>query len=135
MSKRILVIDDEESLRDLACTCLEDLGGWEAIPAQSGHDGLLQAQENVFDAILLDVSMPDMDGFQFYEQIKAHPKTHEIPIILLTAKVLPSDHKRFAQLDIAGIITKPFNPVLICQQIAQILNWSDGNTARISILN
>ncbi|MBD2456080.1 response regulator [Nostoc sp. FACHB-87] len=123
MSKRILVIDDEESLRDLACTCLEDLGGWETIPAQSGHEGLLQVQEQILDAILLDVSMPDMDGFQFYEQIKANPKTQTIPIILLTAKVLPDDYKRFAQLDIEGIINKPFNPVLICEQIAQILAW------------
>ncbi|MBD2299266.1 response regulator [Nostoc sp. FACHB-190] len=123
MSKRILVIDDEESLRDLACTCLEDLGGWETIPAQSGHEGLLQVQEQILDAILLDVSMPDMDGFQFYEQIKANPKTQTIPIILLTAKVLPDDYKRFAQLDIEGIINKPFNPVLICEQIAQMLAW------------
>jgi len=125
MSKRILVIDDEESLRDLACTCLEDLGGWETRSAESGHDGLLQAQNYVLDVILLDVSMPDMDGFQFYEKIKANPKTQNIPIILLTAKVLPDDHKRFAQLDLAGIITKPFNPVLICAQIAQMLGWSD----------
>ncbi|ALF54960.1 chemotaxis protein CheY [Nostoc piscinale CENA21] len=123
MSKRILVIDDEESLRDLACTCLEDLGGWETIPAQSGYEGLLQVQNEIVDAILLDVSMPDMDGFQFYEQIKANPKTQTIPIILLTAKVLPDDYKRFAQLDIAGIINKPFNPVLICEQIGQMLTW------------
>ncbi|MBD2447136.1 response regulator [Nostoc sp. FACHB-152] len=125
MSKRILVIDDEESLRELACTCLEDLGGWEAISAQSGHEGLSQAQNYILDVILLDVSMPDMDGFQFYEQIKANPKTQEIPIILLTAKVLPNDYKRFAQLDVAGIITKPFNPLLICEQIAQMLSWND----------
>ncbi|MBE9207712.1 response regulator [Nostoc sp. LEGE 06077] len=125
MSKRILVIDDEESLRDLACTCLEDLGGWETISAQSGYEGLLQAQDDVLDVILLDVSMPDMDGFQFYEQIKANPKTHQIPIILLTAKVLPDDYKRFAQLEIVGIINKPFNPLLICEQIAQMLGWSE----------
>jgi CheY-like chemotaxis protein len=125
MSKRILVIDDEESLRELACTCLEDLGGWETISAQSGHEGLSQAQNYILDVILLDVSMPDMDGFQFYEQIKANPKTQKIPIILLTAKVLPNDYKRFAQLDVAGIITKPFNPLLICEQIAQMLRWND----------
>ncbi|MBD2438891.1 response regulator [Nostoc sp. FACHB-110] len=123
MSKCILVIDDEESLRDLACTCLEDLGGWQAISAPSGHDGLLQAQTDAWDLILLDVSMPDMDGFQFYQQIKANPKTTNIPIILLTAKVLPDDHKRFAQLNIAGIITKPFNPLMICEQIGQMLDW------------
>jgi CheY-like chemotaxis protein len=89
------------------------LGGWEAIAAQSGHEG-----------ILLDVSMPDMDGFQFYEQIKANPTTQTIPVILLTAKVLPDDRNRFAQMDIAGIIIKPFNPTLICEQVKQMLDGS-----------
>ncbi|WP_341530571.1 response regulator [Nostoc sp. UHCC 0302] len=125
MTKRILVIDDEESLRELACTCLEDLGRWEAIAAKSGHEGLLKAQEYSFDAILLDVSMPDMNGFQFYDQLKANSTTQMIPVILLTAKVLPDDRKRFAQMNVAGIITKPFDPTLICEQIAQILAWSD----------
>jgi CheY-like chemotaxis protein len=125
MTKRILVIDDEESLRELACTCLEDLGGWEAVAAQSGHEGLLKAQDYAFDAILLDVSMPDMNGFQFYDQLKANSTTQMIPVILLTAKVLPDDRKRFAQMNVAGIITKPFDPTLICEQIAQILAWSD----------
>ncbi|MBH8565312.1 response regulator [Nostoc sp. CENA67] len=125
MTKRILVIDDEESLRELVCTCLEDLGGWEAIAAESGHEGLLKAQEYALDVILLDVSMPDMDGLQFYEQIKANPTTQMIPVILLTAKVLPSDRTRFAQLDIAGIMTKPFDPTLICDQIAEMLGWAE----------
>lgn len=125
MSKRILVIDDEESLRDLASTCLEDLGGWEAVIVQSGQEGIFKTQQDFFDVVLLDVSMPEMDGFQVYEQIKANPKTQAIPIILLTAKVLPDDYKRFAQLDIAGIITKPFNPLLICEQIAQMVGWND----------
>lgn len=125
MSKRILVIDDEESLRELACTCLEDLGGWEAIAAQSGHEGLDKAQEYALDVILLDVSMPDMDGLQFYQQLRANPTTQMIPVILLTAKVLPNERSRFAQLDIAGIITKPFDPTLICEEIAQMLGWTE----------
>jgi CheY-like chemotaxis protein len=125
MTKRILVIDDEESLRELVCTCLEDLGGWETIAAESGYEGLHKAQEYAFDVILLDVSMPDMDGLQFYEQIKANPTTQMIPVILLTAKVLPSDRTRFAQLDIAGIMTKPFDPTLICDQIAEMLGWEE----------
>ncbi|MDZ8187694.1 MAG: response regulator [Nostoc sp. ChiSLP02] len=125
MSKCILVIDDEESLRELACICLEDLGGWEAIAAESGDEGLLKVQEKAFDAILLDVSMPEMDGFQFYEELKANPTTKTIPVILLTAKVLPQDRSRFTQMDIAGIITKPFKPTLICEEIAQMLGWNN----------
>lgn len=125
MTKRILVVDDEESLRDLACICLEDLGGWEATVAASGQEALLQAETNTLDAILLDVSMPEMDGFQCYEKLKAQPMTQTIPIILLTAKVLPDDRTRFAQMEIVGVITKPFDPVLICDQIAELMGWTE----------
>lgn len=123
MAKCILVIDDEEALRELASTCLEDLGGWDVITAESGSEGLHQAETHPIDAILLDVSMPDMDGFHFYETLKANPHIQTIPIVLLTAKVLPSDRDRFSRMDIAGIITKPFNPTLICKQIADLLGW------------
>lgn len=123
LNKRILVIDDEDSIRELACACLEDLGGWETVMAASGHEGMLLAQTNAIDAILLDISMPDMDGFECYQQLKNQAATATIPIILLTAKVLPEDRSRFERLAIAGVITKPFNPALICCQIAQYLDW------------
>ncbi|GAP94575.1 response regulator [Leptolyngbya sp. NIES-2104] len=119
MTRRILVIDDEDSIRELACACLEDLGEWETIAAASGRDGISIAKTEAIDAILLDVSMPDMDGFECYELLKPLA----IPTILLTAKVLPEDRSRFAQLAIAGVITKPFNPTLICSQIAEYLGW------------
>lgn len=124
MTKRILVVDDEASLRDLACICLEDLGGWEVISAASGQEALLKAETQPLDAILLDVSMPEMDGFQCYEKLQANPASQIIPVILLTAKVLPNDRTRFAQMAIAGVITKPFDPTLICDQIAEILAWA-----------
>lgn len=121
MTKCILVIDDEDSLRELASACLEDLGGWTAIEAASGREGLIQAQAQLPDAILLDVSMPEMDGFEFYKHLKANPITQALPVILLTAKVLPNDRARFAEMDIAGCITKPFDPTQLCNQIAKLL--------------
>jgi CheY-like chemotaxis protein len=123
MTRNILIVDDEESLRDLACTCLEDLGGWNATSAESGHAALAHAAASHWDAILLDVSMPDLDGFHCYEELKQNPVTQAIPIILLTAKVLPDDRTRFEQMDIAGVITKPFDPILICAQVAEMLGW------------
>jgi CheY-like chemotaxis protein len=125
MTKCILVIDDEDSLRELACTCIEDLGGWTAIEAASGQEGLHQAQAYAPDAILLDVSMPQMDGFEFHTHLKANPITQALPVIFLTAKVLPDDRAKFAEMDIAGFITKPFDPTLLCDQIADLLNWAD----------
>ncbi|HEY9673082.1 MAG TPA: response regulator [Waterburya sp.] len=122
-AKRILIIDDEERIRELVQACFEDLGGWEAITAESGSEGLLKAESQYLDAIMLDVSMPDMDGFVFFDKLQENPKTQYIPVVLLTAKVLPDDQARFAQMGVAGVITKPFNPVTICEQLAEILGW------------
>lgn len=123
-AKQILVIDDEERIRELVQACLEDLGGWGTISAQSASEGLLKAETPSLDAILLDVSMPDMDGFVCFQKLQENPLTRSIPVVLLTAKVLPDDRSRFAQMGVAGIIPKPFNPVTLCGQIAEILGWS-----------
>jgi len=123
-TKRILIVDDEERIREVVRACLEDLGGWEAITAESGREGLLDAEANFLDVILLDVSMPDMDGFHFFKKLQENPVTQTIPVILLTAKVLPNDRALFARMGVAGVITKPFNPVTICAQVAEIMGWS-----------
>lgn len=126
MTKRLLIIDDEERIRELVQACLEDLGGWDTLTAASGEEGLTIAQrESNIDAILLDVSMPNMDGFAVYEQLQANTATQAIPVILLTAKVQSSDRTRFAQMGIAGVITKPFEPTSISEEVANILGW-DG---------
>lgn len=125
MTKKLLIVDDEERIRELVQACLEDLGGWDTMTAASGMEGLTIAQTQPVDAILLDVSMPHMDGFAVYEQLQANPVTKSIPVILLTAKVLPSDRAHFALMGIAGVITKPFEPVTISQEVADILGWDE----------
>lgn len=123
-AKQILIIDDEDRIRELVQACLEDLGGWGTISAQSAREGLLKAETSSLDAILLDVSMPDMDGFVCFQKLQENPLTRSIPVILLTAKVLSEDRTQFAQMGVAGIIPKPFNAVTLCEQIAEILGWS-----------
>jgi CheY-like chemotaxis protein len=124
MSKRILVIDDELDIREVVCLSLEEFGGWRTDSAGSGIEGLKKAQAAPWNAVLLDVSMPDMDGVEVYQRLQQHPKTRAIPVILLTAKVLSSDRDRFTSLGVAGIISKPFDPVTIWQQVAQMLGWA-----------
>lgn len=123
MNKRILVVDDEECIYEVVQACLEDMAGWEVIVAASGEEGLLKVQAEPLDAILLDVSMPEMDGFVFFEKLQENPATQSIPVILLTAKVLPDDQARFETMGVAGVITKPFNPETISAQVAEILSW------------
>lgn len=124
MTRRILIVDDEQDIRDVVQASLEDFAGWETVTAQSGMEGLHKARTESLDAILLDVSMPDLDGFQFFEQFQKNAGASAIPVILLTAKVLPSDRRRFAQMGVAGVITKPFNPVTVWQQVSEILGWN-----------
>lgn len=122
--RQILIIDDEERIRELVQACLEDLGGWRTISAPSAREGLLKAETPSLDAILLDVSMPDMDGFLCFQKLQENPVTRSIPVVLLTAKVLSDDRVQFSQMGVAGMITKPFNPVTLCEQISEILGWS-----------
>ncbi|GAB1544477.1 response regulator [Scytonema sp. NUACC21] len=125
MTRQVLIVDDEERIRELVQICLSDLGGWDTLTAASGTEGLKIAQTQPIDAILLDVSMPEMDGFAVYEQLQANSATQSIPVILLTAKVQPGDRARFAQMGVKGTIVKPFEPTTISEQVAEILGWKD----------
>ncbi len=122
---QILVVDDEELLRELVQACLEDLAGWKTMTAASGAECLQIAQMKQFDAILLDMSMPGMDGFEVYERLQSNPITQSIPVILLTAKVLPSDRDRFEKMGVTGVIAKPIEPTTLTEAIAEILGWDE----------
>lgn len=123
--RKILIVDDEERLRELVQACLEDLAGWDALTAASGEDCLQLLQQELVNAILLDVSMPGMDGIAVYERIQDNPDTRSIPVILLTAKVLPSDRAKFAQMNVAGVISKPIEPATLVAEVAEILGWDE----------
>ncbi|MEA5486018.1 MULTISPECIES: response regulator [Pseudanabaena] len=122
-TKSILLIDDEPNLAQVIAVCLESFKGWKVQIANSGKAGLSIVESLKPDAILLDVMMPEMDGITVFQHLQQNPETQNIPVILLTAKVQASDRARFAQLDIAGAISKPFEPLQIADQIAQLLNW------------
>jgi DNA-binding response OmpR family regulator len=123
MPNRILIIDDEPDLSEIVQLAIDCFTDWQTNIAYTGEEGIKQATTEQYDAILLDISMPDMDGFQVFEQLRSHAKTQTIPIILLTAKVQPNDRRRFSSMDIAGIITKPFASETIAAEIADILGW------------
>lgn len=122
-SRRILLVDDEPRILAIVRACLEDLGGWTVAIASSGREGLALAQREAFDAILLDLSMPDMDGVAFLEALRAQPRLANLPVILLTAKISAGDRDRFEALGACGAISKPFDPLSLCDRVAQIMGW------------
>ncbi len=92
--------------------------------AGSGREGLAEAKVGQPDAILLDVMMPDMDGPTTFQRLQADATTRHIPVILLTAKVQAADHVRFAALGVSGVLAKPFDPMTLPSQVAEVLSWS-----------
>jgi CheY-like chemotaxis protein len=124
MTLRVLLIDDEKPLREVVQTCLEIVGDWEVVSVGTAREGLLKAETEQLDGILLDVMMPEMDGIAFLQNLRNNPATQGIPVILLTAKMHPDDLTQYAQLGVAGVIAKPFDPLKLAEQVATFLNLS-----------
>jgi CheY-like chemotaxis protein len=123
LNRRILLIDDEDDIREVAQLSLEMVAGWEVEAAASGSEGIDRARSFRPDAILLDVMMPDMDGPSTFEHLQSDSETRSIPVILLTAKVRPEERQRFAELGVAAVIGKPFDPMTLSAQVARALGW------------
>jgi CheY-like chemotaxis protein len=121
--KRVLIIDDEDDIREVAEATLELTEEWEVLTASSGALGIAQARASQPDAILLDVMMPDMDGPATLAGLQQDPLTNHIPVIFLTAKVQAADRRRFTELGIRGVIAKPFDPLTLGQQVREIVEW------------
>jgi len=124
VARKILIIDDEDDIREVAALSLESVAGWEVIRASSGAQGIARAAEQRPDAILLDVMMPGMDGPTTFHQLRQNPATARIPVLLLTAKVQGNDQRRFADLGVEAVLFKPFDPMTLSTRIAAVLGWS-----------
>lgn len=122
-TKSILLIDDEPNLAQVIAVCLESFKGWKVCVVHSGKEGLQVVEALKPDVILLDVMMPEMDGIEVLQNLQKNPAIRDIPVIFLTAKVQTSDREKFAELDIVGIVAKPFDPLKIADEIAQLLDW------------
>lgn len=122
--KFILIVDDEDHIREIASVTLELTHGWKIITASSGAGALTAAASKQPDAILLDVMMPEMDGPTTLRQLRADARTRSIPVIFLTAKVQATDKKKLTQLGADGIIAKPFDPMTLGDEVAAALSWS-----------
>lgn len=117
----ILVVDDLEVNRDLLARRVARLGHRHA-RAVSGREALARLRETPFDLVLLDITMPDMDGYETLAQIKADPLLVHIPVVMVTAIDGVDSVVRCLELGAEDYITKPFNPVVLKARIASSLN-------------
>ncbi|BFM41207.1 response regulator [Synechocystis sp. LKSZ1] len=117
--QRILVVDDEEDIRSIIQLALTLQTPWQVLLASSGPEALSLAKTQQPDLILLDRMMPGMDGPSTLQQLKAHPQTQSIPVLLMTAAPLPPE--TLTALGAVGILPKPFRPLQLAQQLQAIL--------------
>ena len=122
--KRVLIIDDEDDIREVAALALETAGGWEVITAAGGRAGVEAAREARPDLILLDVMMPELDGPSTYRLLLETEETRAIPVIFLTAKVQSGEQRKLHELGALGIIAKPFDPLRLADIIGAMAGWS-----------
>jgi CheY-like chemotaxis protein len=123
MNRTILLVDDEDDIREVAQVTLEMTAGWEVHTAQDGLEGVAMARQWRPDCILLDVMMPGMDGPNTVRALRTDPSTAGIPVLLLTAKVRSCDRRGFSELDVAGVLSKPFDPMELASQVSAALGW------------
>jgi len=111
----ILVVDDTEANIDILVEALSS--DYEVSVAMDGQSALDDVKENIPDLILLDIMMPGMDGYEVCRQLKKDPKTHNIPIVFLTAMTGDEDEAKGLNLGAIDYITKPFNQDLVKSRI------------------
>ncbi|MCS6860592.1 MAG: response regulator [Abditibacteriales bacterium] len=117
--KKILAVDDERHIVRLVQVNLER-AGYEVITAFDGVEALKKVHEEKPDLIVLDVMMPQMDGFETLKNLKANPATRDIPVIMLTAKAQDADVFRGWQSGVDCYLTKPFNPLELLTFVKRI---------------
>jgi CheY-like chemotaxis protein len=122
VTKRILIIDDEDDIREIVEVALQQTAGWQTLTASSAAEGVESARAELPDAILLDVMMPDVDGVTALARLRADERTAAIPVILLTATVQIAQGGQAGQA--AGVILKPFDPLTLARQVSAMLGWN-----------
>lgn len=120
MSYRILIVEDEPGMIELLTVALED-EGYSISIANNGQQGLKKVDEESPDLIISDVMMPDMNGYDFCQQLRENPKTAAIPFIFLTAKKDVSDRVRGLNLGADDYISKPFHVVEVVARIKTLM--------------
>jgi CheY-like chemotaxis protein len=99
------------------------VGGHEVASVGSGEECLAELVEHRPDVVVLDVMMPVMDGPMTLAAIRANPATADVPVVFLTASVLPPELAMLNTFDVAGVLRKPFDPMDLADSLGRLLQW------------
>jgi two-component system cell cycle response regulator DivK len=120
MSKFILVVEDQEDNRRIMRDLLSS-AGYEVIEAVTGEEGVTAADTHRPDLILMDIQLPELDGYEATRQIKANPELEHIPIIVVTSYALSGDDVKAFEAGCNAYVSKPFSPRELLAKIREYL--------------
>lgn len=114
--KRVLLVEDNEDNRIIYATALR-YAGYEVIEAITGVEGVARTREHLPDLVLMDISVPELDGWEATAILKQDPRTAAIPIVAVTAHALPGDEQRSREVGCDGYLPKPLAPAALIAEV------------------
>ena len=120
MTKQILVVDDHEDNRQILRVLLAS-AGYVMIEAQNGETALAAALSERPDLILMDIQLPDLDGYEVTRRIKSNPRSHDVPIIAVTSYALSDDERKALAAGCIAYVAKPYSPMQLLAKIKKYL--------------
>jgi two-component system alkaline phosphatase synthesis response regulator PhoP len=128
--KKVLVIDDSPLIVDLVRHAVEMQGKYTVVVAYDGVEGLEQYYRERPDCVIVDVMMPQMDGFQFVRCLRGDAETSQVPLIILTALTTPDKELTGYLSGADEFLTKPFRPSVLCATLDRVLAMTPEERAR-----
>ncbi len=117
---KILYVEDDPDIQAITVMVLETINGFTLAACSSGNEALRKAAVFNPDLILLDVMMPGMDGAETFVELRKLPSLASTPVVFMTAKVQPQEVEGYIGLGAAGVIAKPFDPMILADQLRDI---------------
>jgi len=116
----VLIVDDDADIRPMLRATLTKLGHTPTL-ASNGEEGLAAALIGQFDAIVLDLMMPDLDGYEVTRRLRTNPRTKDVPILVLTARTQPADHQSALSAGADDYLAKPFDSEVLGSRIVEVI--------------
>ncbi len=124
-TKKLLHVEDDPDIRTIAGIALETVGGFNLKQCESGNEALGIAEDFAPDILLLDAMMPGLSGAETLVALRKIDSMAGVPAIFMTAKVQPEEVKEFLSLGAIGVITKPFDPMKLSDEIDAMIKSSE----------
>ena len=117
---RILIVEDKASSRELLRTVLEQQG-YEVVEANDGEQALAMVRGQSLDLVLMDLQLPQRNGYDVLQEIRSNPKLEAIPVVALTANAMPGDREKVMAAGFTGYISKPVALAQLRDEVGRLL--------------